>query len=152
MNYDSATFINLLLSFPQKLAALVSYCFSAGRKCHECTDFTVELLPPSSIEDLQNRSPWHKYRLDANVKLSRTAVTVVGRSSYQLLKLVKALTFNGPGVAEFMLLTVLLPKLASQSNSNNSIQLMGPINMNYKPGIYRLNHVSHSDKQATELQ
>lgn len=29
---------------------------------------------------------------------------------------------------------------------------MGLINMNYKPGIYRLNHVSNSDKQATELQ
>lgn len=74
------------------------------------------------------------------------------RSSYQLLKLAKALTFDGPGAAEFMLLTVLLLKLASQSNSNTSIQLMGPINMNYKPGIYRLNHLSNSDKQPIELQ
>lgn len=51
-----------------------------------------------------------------------------------------------------MLLTVLLPKLASQSSSNNSIQLMGPINMNYKLGIYRLNHLSNSDEQPIELQ
>lgn len=76
----------------------------------------------------------------------------MGRSSYQLLKLVQVLTYNGPGVAEFMLLTVLLPKLDRQSTGNDSMQLMGPTNINYKPGIYRLNQLSNSDKQPIELQ
>lgn len=29
---------------------------------------------------------------------------------------------------------------------------MGPTNINYKPGIYRLNHLSNSDKQPIEWQ
>lgn len=40
-NCDSATFINHLPSLPQKFPPLGSYCFSAGRKHHKCTDFSV---------------------------------------------------------------------------------------------------------------